>query len=150
MNCLLKGRQSPSTPAEAVPCFTFSKASFLSFIWIESYRLYCSNLDRTCCVRQCIRTCSIIRRGSHFRKRVFDQVLQLVGPEQSNGHIQPSAKHPCLWGKTWLSSIHEKLFELFSVTITWAADKGTHPYCKLKVGDVSLTSKCYTARLIVF
>lgn len=42
------------------------------------------------------------------------------------------------------------VFELSSVTVTWAADKDTHPLCKLKVGDVSLTSKCYTARLIVF
>lgn len=36
------------TCRSSCPVLLFSKVSFLSFIWTESYRLYCSNLDRTC------------------------------------------------------------------------------------------------------
>lgn len=37
------------TRRSSCPVLLFSMLSFLSFIWTESYRLYCSNLDRTCC-----------------------------------------------------------------------------------------------------
>lgn len=95
MSCLWKGRQSPNTPAEAVALFCFSVCCLFCLLYEQKATDFIvQTWTELAAVRQYIRTCSIIRRGSHVRKRVFDQVLQLTCPEQSNGHIQAISKTP--------------------------------------------------------